>query len=562
MMKKLVWTLALLAIVGGGAYYYFSHRNRPEPPQVIQATITRGDITEYVQATGTLEAQRTVQVGPQVSGTITELGADFNSIVRAGQVVARLDPSLLQTQVAIQEANVERQQTDIESQRVQLEDAKRTAARTKELFDRGLANQTQLEQAELTVKTREAQIASAEKQLVQVRANLEQARLNVSYTEVKSPIDGVVVNRRVDIGQTVQSSMNITAFFDIAYDLRNLRLTAGVDEAEIGKIRQGMAVTFTVDTYEGRVFRGQVDTVRLNATTQNNVVTYPVWITVPNPDLALKPGLTATIRIVLSTATDVLRIPNQALRFRPTNDMFTALGLTPPAPPAGRGAAQGRGGPSDAAVPATVGPGQPTAAAAPTSQQAAARPPAAPAAAAAQPGAAQVQGQRGQGRGNRPDFASMSPEERQRFMEMAGRAGGPGRNGRGGQWTNASVTTPVAPRPPLTGGGDQRLDELLPPVERRVSPGQVWKWDETAKTLTPVRVTTGVTDGQYSELISGDLEVDQQVVTNIAIPMTAAQRNQQQQSIFGQQQGRGFGGPQPGGGGAGAGRGGGGRGGF
>src|SRR5690606_33296624 len=157
-MKKLVPVLILAAVVGGGAYYYFSYGKTVEPPQIVQVPISRGDITEYVQATGTLEAQRTVPVGPQVSGTIMSLGADFNSIVKEGQVVARLDPSLLQTQVDIQKANIERQETEIESQRVQLEDAERTFARTKELFEKGLANQTQLEQAELAIKTRTAQI--------------------------------------------------------------------------------------------------------------------------------------------------------------------------------------------------------------------------------------------------------------------------------------------------------------------------------------------------------------------------------------------------------------------
>ena len=336
-MKRLVTLLVLLAVVGGGVYYFFLRGRAAEPPQIVRAVVSRGTVTEAVQATGTLEALRTVEVGPQVSGTIMELNADFNSIVKRGQVVARLDPSLLQTQVDIQSANIERQETDIEMQRVQLEDAQRNLARTRELFEKGLANQTQLEQAELAVKTREAQIASAEKQLVQARANMSQAELNVSYTQVRSPIDGVVVNRLVDVGQSVQSSMNITPFFEIATDLSTLRLTAGVDEADIGKIRPGMSVEFTVDTYQNTTFRGSVENVNLNASTQNNVVTYPVWINVPNPDYRLRPSLTANIRIIVNTVEDVLRIPNTALRFRPSNEMFTALGLEPPPPPAGRG---------------------------------------------------------------------------------------------------------------------------------------------------------------------------------------------------------------------------------
>ncbi len=550
-MKKLITVLVLLAAAGGGAYYYYSVRNTTEPPQIVKATVSQGSVTEFVQATGTLEARRTVQVGPQVSGTIIELGPDFNSIVRAGQVIARLDPSLLQVQVDIQMANIERQETDIELQRVQLQDTERSLQRTKELFDKGLANQTQLEQADLAVKQRQAQIASAEKSLVQARANLAQARLNVSYTEVKSPIDGVVVNRRVDIGQSVQSSMNITPFYDIATDLKNLRLTAGVDEAEIGKIRQGMAVTFQVDTYQGSTFRGTVETVRLNATTQNNVVTYPVWINVPNEDLRLRPSLTATLRIIINTATDVIRIPNQALRFRPSNDMYTALGLTPPEPPAGgRGRGEGRGGSptADVAPAPPAAPPSATAAAPATRQQ-----PAAQVSAEGRQGrgnapgvqAGGPQGNGGQGRSGRGNFANLTPEERQQLMAAGGR--GAGRNGGA---PPAPMTVQMSDEP------DQKIDALFAPLQVRPTPGQVWTWDEATRTLTDIRVTTGLNDGQFQQLLSGDVPAGTELVTNIILPVTAAQRTAQQQSIFGGQQGRGFGGPQPGRGGGGGGRGG------
>jgi multidrug efflux pump subunit AcrA (membrane-fusion protein) len=443
--------------------------------------------------------------------------------------------------------------------------------RTKELFAKGLANQTQLEQAELAIKQRHAQIASAEKSLVQARANLAQARLNVSYTEVKSPIDGVVVNRRVDIGQSVQSSMNITPFYDIATDLKNLRLTAGVDEAEIGKIRQGMSVTFQVDTYPNTTFRGTVETVRLNASTQNNVVTYPVWINVPNDDLRLRPSLTATLRVIINTANDVVRIPNQALRFRPSTDMYTALGLTPPDPPAGgrggRLAAEGAaGGPAGAAAANGQQPARgqqpPTAAAPPSGPQ----PPAAQASAGGRQGGGRTGGQApqagpGQGRngGGRGNFANLSPEERQRLMAAGGRNGG--RGGRG-----AGAAPPAAA--PIGNVPDQKIDALFAPLQVRPQPGQVWTWDEATKTLKDIRVTTGLNDGQFSQLLSGEVAVGQEVVTNIILPVTAAQRAAQQQSIFGQQQGRGgFGGPQPGGPGGGGGGnrgggGGGGRGGF
>lgn len=525
-MKRLVTTLGLLAVAGGCAWYFFVYGKTEEPPQIIRAVISRGTIIEAVQATGTLEALRTVQVGPQVSGTIIELNADFNSIVRRGQVVARLDPSLLQTQVDIQAANIERQETDIEMQRVQLEDAERNLARTKELFEKGLANQTQLEQAELAVKTRQAQIAAAEKQLVQARANLAQAELNVSYTEVKSPIDGVVVNRLVDVGQTIQSSMNITPFFEIATDLNTLRLTAGVDEADIGKIRPGMKVEFEVDTYPNTTFHGTVENVNLNATVQSNVVTYPVWIIVPNPDYRLRPSLTANLRIIVNTAEDVLRIPNAALRFRPSAEMFTALGLEPPPQPTrvGRGGGAPMG-PNAAAQPA--GPAAPVA-------QAGAAPGLQPAVATVADAGAPQAGPGRAGRGGRGTFGPPPPQGGAPVPPMAGARGGR----QGGRGAGAALQ-PVA----LANGGsqtgspiqsDRKIDEFFAPIEVQPQPGTVWVWDENARTLTDVRVMTGISDGQFSQLVSGDLTEGQEVVTNIILPVTAASAGASQQTIFGQ----------------------------
>ena len=334
-MKKIVVFLILIAAAGGAAFYYFKYGKTVEKPQVIQATVSRGDIIEVVNATGTLEPMRRVDVGSQVSGVVDEIFVDYNYIVKKGQVLAKIDPSLLQVQVDIQKANLERQKMDIENQKVQLEDLEVQLQRTQALFDKQLQNQQQLDAARLAVKNRQAQIASAEKQLVQTDANLRQAQLNVSYTTIVSPIDGVVVERRVDRGQTVQASMNAPTFFSLATDLRTLRLSAGVDEADIGRVEVGQKVMFKVDAYGGQEFEGIVDTVRLNATNNNNVVTYPVWIRVPNPELKLRPAMTAQLRVIIQTASNVVRVPNQALRFRPNAEIYTALGLEPPA--AGRG---------------------------------------------------------------------------------------------------------------------------------------------------------------------------------------------------------------------------------
>ena len=320
-MKKLVIFLILIAAAGGAAFWYFKYGKTEEKPQVIQATVSRGDIVEVVSATGTLEPWRRVDVGSQVSGVVQELFVDYNSIVSEGQVLAKIDPTLLQVQVEIQKANIERQEMDIENQKVQLEDLKVKLERAESLFKSQLINQQQLDDAKLQVKNREAQIASAQKQMVQSKANLSQAELNVSYTTIKSPIDGVVVERRVDRGQTVQASMQTPSFFVLSTDLRTLRLSAGIDEADIGRVEVGQKVMFKVDAYGGQEFEGTVDTVRLNASNQNNVVTYPVWIRVPNPELKLRPAMTAQLRVIIQTAPNVVRVPNSALRFRPNNDI-------------------------------------------------------------------------------------------------------------------------------------------------------------------------------------------------------------------------------------------------
>src|SRR5688572_11865060 len=283
-MRKLVTLLVLLAVAGGGAYYYYSYAKPVEKPQVTTATISQGTITEIVQATGTIEPIRTMPIGSQVSGQVKEIYVDFNSIVKTGQLLAELDPDLLQVQVDVQLANLARQEGEITNQQVQLEDAQKQLERTQMLFAKQLVNQQQLDQAVLTVKTRTTALDSAKKQLQTVQASLNQAKLNVSYTKIYAPIDGVIVNRVVDKGQFVQASMTAPNFFTIATDLTTMKLSAGVDEAEIGKIRPGMPVTFTVDAYMPTQFSGVVEQVRLNATTQQNVVTYPVWISVPNPD--------------------------------------------------------------------------------------------------------------------------------------------------------------------------------------------------------------------------------------------------------------------------------------
>ncbi|MGH9329897.1 MAG: efflux RND transporter periplasmic adaptor subunit, partial [Vicinamibacterales bacterium] len=315
MKRAPVIILVLLAVgISAGAYYM---RGGGREPQVTTAQVTRGDIVDTVGATGTLEAVTTVQVGTQVSGTVQELYADFNSIVRKGQVIARLDPSLMQTQIEQQQANVARAQADLERLRVSLEDARVKLTRATDLSNRSLIPKTELEAAEVNVRSTEAQLRSAQAGLTQARANLNQTQVNLQHTVIHAPIDGIVISRNVDVGQTVAASMQAPTLYLLAADLTKMKVNANIDEADVGRIRPGQTVHFRVDAYPTDDFLGTVSQIRLQPVVVQNVVTYATVIDVPNPELKLKPGMTANVTIEIARADNVLRVPNAALRFRP-----------------------------------------------------------------------------------------------------------------------------------------------------------------------------------------------------------------------------------------------------
>jgi HlyD family secretion protein len=452
-MKKFIVFLIVIAALGSGAWAYYANKNRPEPT-VTTLPISRGDVAEVVQATGTLEAVTTVSVGTQVSGVIQELYSDFNQIVRKDQVIARLDPSVLEVQIVSQKANVERAKADLERLKVAQTDAQVKYDRAKAMFAKELVPKTDLETAEINVKSAVAQIKSAEASLSQSEAALNQARVNLGYTVIKSPIDGIVIQRSVEPGQTVAASMNAPTLYVIAADLSKMQVLANIDEAEIGRMRPGQVVTFRVDAYPGETFTGSVEQVRLQPTTVQNVVVYSTVISVPNPELKLKPGMTANVNVEVARRTNVLRVPAAALRFRPTELMFTALNqpVPPEARPGGgrggnRGAGAGRqnagGGQPGAGggQPAQPGGGQ-TAAAAPGGGAPGAAPSSAPAQgnrpaagappppqmarqggnAAGAPPSAEARGggdpsAPGGGRGGRNFDPNMTPEERQKRMQ-------------------------------------------------------------------------------------------------------------------------------------------------
>ena len=308
--------------------YYSSSSAQRTAPRPITSEVTRGDVVLRVDATGTVEAVTTVQVGTQVSGTIASLHADFNSTVRKGQVVARLEPSLFQTQVDQAQATVGRLQAEVERARVDVEDTSRKLHRAQELFTRALISENDRETAAAAAAQAQAALRSVEAQLVQATAGLRQAQVNLAHTIITAPIDGVVISRNVDVGQTVAASMQAPTLFVIARDLTRMQVRASVNEADIGGIASGQPATFRVDAYPQATFAGRVSQVRLQPTVEQNVVSYTTVIDVPNPDLRLKPGMTANVTIELARCDGVLRVPASALRFRPTAEVLATFRQT------------------------------------------------------------------------------------------------------------------------------------------------------------------------------------------------------------------------------------------
>ena len=319
-MSKRLLTFIVLAVslVAGGIYYYRSHEGA-DAPAPMTAAVTRGDVIAKVDATGTLAAVTTVQVGTQVSGTIKALHADYNSEVKKGQIVAELDSSLFQTQVDQARSTLIKVQADTDRAKVELDDATSKARRAQELYDQKLISRNDLETAVATASQAEAALKSAQAMVTQARAALNQNQVNLDHTIIRAPIDGIVISRSVDVGQTVAASMSAPTLFVIAQDLAHMQVSASIDESDIGRIAMGQPVTFRVDAYPAQPFRGTVSQVRLEPKTDQNVVSYTTMIDVPNEDLKLKPGMTANVTVQIAMNENVLRVPNAALRFRPAD---------------------------------------------------------------------------------------------------------------------------------------------------------------------------------------------------------------------------------------------------
>jgi HlyD family secretion protein len=538
-MKRAVIALLIIAGAGAGAWFYYVRRAGPEIGAVT-SPITRGDIVDAVSTTGTLQAVTTVQIGSQVSGNISYLGADFNSIVKQGQIIAKLDPSLLQAQVEQSRANVLRSQADVAQSeanlaraRVTLLDAQQKHARAKQLDAKGLQSQADFDAAKIAVDTAQSSLQSAEAALNsskasvgQSQANFNQAQVNLDHTIITSPVDGIVTQRSVDVGQTVAASMQAPTLFIIAVDLTKLQVSANIDEADIGRIRPGQRATFRVDAYPTDTFEGTVAQVRLQPVVVQNVTTYATIIDAPNSELKLRPGMTATLRVEVSQKSDVLRVPSAALRFRPTADVFAALNQPVPAEAQGGRGGRGRGGARGDGL--GGGPNAQGAGGRAGRTEANAPPatsPNSPPSGSAQQGARAGDGQtsgarrrRGGGGGFGGGSGGFRGEGRGGFGGGGGGFRGGGR--RGGQGREGGA--PAAPRPSGEAQSADTIDALfapLPPVESR---GRVWTFAD--KQLKPVDVRLGITDGTFTELLDSEsLSVDAQVVTGMTGLGTRAQ---------------------------------------
>jgi len=324
MRKRILIGVVGILIVGAGASAYYT--TRPvKTPEVTTAAVTRGDIVDAVVSTGTLQAVTTVQVGSQVSGTVAWLGADFNSTVRKGQVIARLEPSLLEAQLRQSRANLAKAQADEDRARVQLADAQQKLGRASQLAEKQIIARSDLDAARLAVESAQAELKASHAQLAQAEAALYQNEVNLTHAIITAPVDGTVIARNVDVGQTVAASLQSPTLFEIAADLTKMQVKASIDEADMGRVRAGQTATFTVDAYPNETFRGVVAQVRLQPIVTQNVTTYSSIVSVANPELKLKPGMTASIRIQVASRSGVLRVANGALRFRPTAEIFAAL---------------------------------------------------------------------------------------------------------------------------------------------------------------------------------------------------------------------------------------------
>ncbi len=305
-MGKLALIAMLLAACG-----------RREVPAYRTEAVTSGPVSEVVNATGDVSAIVTVNVGSQVSGIVDRLYVDFNSVVKKAQLLASLDPRLFQAQLEKAEASLASAKANVEKAQTAYKDSLRIASRQQELRQQGLISQADLDTAVASSDQNAAALSAAKASVLQAKADRDMAATNLAFTRIASPIDGIVVSRSVDVGQTVAAAFQAPTLFLIANDLTKMQILANIDEADVGKVHAGLEARFTVDAYPGETFNGTIRDVRQAPTTIQNVVTYPAVIDAPNPDRKLRQGMTASVTITTTRKDDVLRVPNAALRWTP-----------------------------------------------------------------------------------------------------------------------------------------------------------------------------------------------------------------------------------------------------
>jgi HlyD family secretion protein len=537
MRRKLLLTAILLLLGGSATAGYLYYNGRQTPPSYLTARVERGRIATTVNATGTLNAVVTVQVGSQVSGIIQKLLVDYNSPVTENQIIAQIDPAPFETRVnqaraslagakaAVQvaeatvqnnkaavetaRANAESSKANIEKSKVALTDARRTLERNKQLLRQSLIAQSDLDTAQTaydsavsqlrlaesqydaslgqiksaTAQARlaEAQYGAALAQVEQAKATLQAAELDLEHTTIRSPVNGIVVSRSVDVGQTVAASLQAPTLFLIAQDLTKMQVDTNVSEADIGRIGMGQTATFTVDAYPNSPFTGKVSQVRNAPITIQNVVTYDAVVEVANPDMQLKPGMTANVSFLIAERRDSLKVPNAALRFQPD------------------GASQD---------------------------------------AAAQDGGGGGGGDRAQAMQQRlTQVLSLSSEQQTRLSEilqntrqqmMRLREQEPSEEGRRARAREVQAQTRAQIRNMLTDSQRQQYDEFLKNSERQREagtvqgrPGRVWI-RAAEGTPEPLSLRLGIADDSFTEVLSGDLHEGQEVITGILA--TAAKR--------------------------------------
>ena len=315
MRKAIIIGISVAILVGAGIWYGVAGKRNAV--QFKTAQVTRGSLKAAVTATGTVNPVVQVNVGTQVSGTIKHIYANYNSVVKKGQIIAQIDPATFQAQANQARANLIQAEATLLGLRATAANARKTLERNRQLIGKELIAQADYDTSEAASLSADALAKAQEAQVSQMKAAVDFAETNLRYTKIVSPVDGIVVSRNVDVGQTVAASFQTPTLFYIAQDLTKMQIDANVDEADIGRVKVGQEVDFNVDAYPDFPFKGKVSQIRISPTTVQNVVTYDVVIHVDNKELKLKPGMTANVSIITAVKDNVLRIPNGALRFRP-----------------------------------------------------------------------------------------------------------------------------------------------------------------------------------------------------------------------------------------------------